>query len=72
MTNTNSKQPKQVQKMSITYLTEKDSDPEDQDVFGGSYNQPLLSLHKSDGPLTQVEPVAQKARLRKRQLSVSI
>lgn len=72
MTNTNSKQPKQVQKMSITYLTEKNSDAEDQDVFGGSYNRPLSSLHISGGPLTQAEPVSQKGHLRKLQLSVSI
>jgi hypothetical protein len=69
LTNTDHKQPKQVQKMSESYPTEKFNDPEDQDVSYSSRS--LSSLQISERSLR--EPVAQKSHLvRKRQLSVSL
>ena len=73
-TNTDPKQPKKVQKMSITHPSMEASDSEDQkleDAVSQS-NQLLSSLQISERSLfeSQHEPVAQKGQLRKRQLSV--
>ena len=74
LTNKDPKKPKQIQKMSLTYIAEKPSvasDSEDQDRFRVS-SQPRSSLQTrlSDGSMSLFEPVAPKKHLRKRQLSV--